>query len=1240
MAVVESILIALGAGVAKYLAKEALPKDWQDQIAAELVSWGVRQVSARAEDDPVAASIGKRLKTLCDHSRLAENDKNAVMIEVIRTLGGARTDVYHLVEQDLDPHRLRRELLALRPEETKRFSADETALYEQMLWEASQGMAQVAGRLDGFATAQTQAQLGNQRAMLDRQDAMLALLQSLTPSLVSWLEGPSQQAARFEQQVYRPAVVEKLNKLEPFGIDEPDRLTGTLRLTDTFIEPDLLLTVWERDAEKGPGIGGDGQGQRIVKQERRLPIAQALAGVQRLMVVGGAGSGKSTLLQWLAVRAAQQDFPPALEDWNRLVPFFIRLRDYQGEGFPSPAHFADKITPMGKDEMPDGWAREVLQRGDGLVLIDGVDEMRRDDREGLLEALTELIRLYPLSRFVVTSRPPAVDELAWPAWQDWLREAGFAESWLADMHPPQIEAFVRRWHDALEKVTPGADDRRAIGRNREGAVKLLQRESALRRLAATPLLCAMICALYQRQGDHIAPQRLELYRNCVEMLLWERDRRHPQRKIPALADFPEFSKAQLLKLISHVAYWMMDEGASAVSRARVTAQFAMYLPNLGLDPALSERAYEYFDQRASLWDRPSAGLVEFRHRTFQEYLAAGWAMQQDKVGALAERASNPGWRETIVLAAGLGTPTQSWALLQEILQRAEVARAKPDTWRYLLLLALDCLETCSELPKAEQWQEVVDRARAVFPPHSREEAEMVANGGVRAIELLAYDPDYPPEIAAYCIQALAAIGGDRAMDAIAAYAGDERRLVQQAVGDAWSQFATQRYAERVLAGQDSLVLSAAPPTAEQLRWLPALTQLDLSGPAVSDLSALGGLTQLTQLSLDLRGTAVSDLSALAGLTQLTELSLTLSGTSISDLSSLASLTNLTRLSLILIVVPISDLNALARLTQLTQLSLTLIATSISDLNVLAGLSQLTQLFLDVSSTSVNDLSPLARLTQLKQLSVILSRTSVSDLSPLAQLTQLTQLSITLGGTIVSDLGPLAKLTQLTQLSLNLFGAPVRDLNALAKLTQLKQLDLNLSGTFITDLGTLGELTQLTELSLDLSVTSVWDLSALAGLTNLTRLHLVDTSVRNLGALARLPAQIELEMMGPSVRNLDMLAGLTNLTRLYLIGKSVRDLSVLAELPNLEKLYLSSLSVSGLNTLKRLTQLTQLELDLRGTSANGWSTLTELSNLTRLVVERERAAEIVVALGSQRQRGVAIFTDFAGGQLYRYLPRNR
>ena len=319
-----------------------------------------------------------------------------MLIEVIRTLAGARTDVQHLVEQDLDPNLLRRELLALRTDATAQFSADETALYEQMLWEVSQGMVQVAGRLDGFSTAQARAQLGYQRVMLDQQAAMLALLQSLAPSLASWLNGPSEQAARFEKKIYRPALVSKLNKLEPFGIDEGDRYADTLKLTETFVEPDLLLTLWEEAPEQPRRLDSEKlHAKPGGKQERRMPAYQALSGVQRLMVVGGAGSGKSTFLQWLAVCAAQQSFPQRCPIGTGWCLSSSAYETTQGQGFPKPEAFAEKITSMGLGEMPDGWVREVLRRGDGLVLVDGVDEMRREDREGMLEALQELDPVVP-----------------------------------------------------------------------------------------------------------------------------------------------------------------------------------------------------------------------------------------------------------------------------------------------------------------------------------------------------------------------------------------------------------------------------------------------------------------------------------------------------------------------------------------------------------------------------------------------------------------------------------------------------------------------------------------------------------------------------------------------------------------------------------------------------------------------------------------------------------------------------
>ena len=66
-----------------------------------------------------------------------------------------------------------------------------------------------------------------------------------------------------------------------------------------------------------------------------------------------------------------------------------------------------------------------------------------------------------------------------------------------------------------------------------------------------------------------------------------------------------------------------------------------------------------------------------------------------------------------------------------------------------------------------------------------------------------------------------------------------------------------------------------------------------SNPAISDVSPLSALTQLTELTLN--GTAISDVSPLAGLTQLTRLDL--DGTAVSDISPLANLAQLELLNL-------------------------------------------------------------------------------------------------------------------------------------------------------------------------------------------------------------------------------------------------------------------------------------------------------------------------------------------------------
>ena len=94
----------------------------------------------------------------------------------------------------------------------------------------------------------------------------------------------------------------------------------------------------------------------------------------RLVIKGSAGSGKTTVLQWLAVRAARQDFMGRAQAMNSSTPFFLRLREYAGNDLPTPEKFLDKIAPLLSPEGRD-WPRQQLISGNALVLIDGVDEL-------------------------------------------------------------------------------------------------------------------------------------------------------------------------------------------------------------------------------------------------------------------------------------------------------------------------------------------------------------------------------------------------------------------------------------------------------------------------------------------------------------------------------------------------------------------------------------------------------------------------------------------------------------------------------------------------------------------------------------------------------------------------------------------------------------------------------------------------------------------------------------------------
>ena len=235
-----------------------------------------------------------------------------------------------------------------------------------------------------------------------------------------------------------------------------------------------------------------------------------------------------------------------------------------------------------------------------------------------------------------------------------------------------------------------------------------------------------------------------------------------------------------------------------------------------------------------------------------------------------------------------------------------------------------------------------------------------------------------------------------------------------------------------------------------LSGLTALTELHFYGDyMVEDLSFLRGMTQLRTLGMGgsyREGAPVlDDLTALSGLTKLTDLQL---GVPVASLDGLENLTALRTLQMYGSGSTYTDVDALAGLTSLTVLRLPMHGEKNTfQINGLAGLTNLTELDMECS---VESLEPLRGLTNLRTLSIqngySSSGKAFSSLEPLSGLTNLTQLSVR--GDVAGSLSALSGLTELRVLQIQQEDRDytrwedrevIRDLSPLSGLTKLSSL---------------------------------------------------------------------------------------------------------------------------------------------------------------------------------------------------------
>lgn len=259
-----------------------------------------------------------------------------------------------------------------------------------------------------------------------------------------------------------------------------------------------------------------------------------------------------------------------------------------------------------------------------------------------------------------------------------------------------------------------------------------------------------------------------------------------------------------------------------------------------------------------------------------------------------------------------------------------------------------------------------------------------------------------------------------------------------------------------------------------------VTELDLSGCDVHDISLLSVCTKLKKL--DLSDNSISDISALVDIPELAELDL--SNNRISDISPLMSVSKLTYLNLA--GNRIKSVAALQDLTSLTELNLS--SNELGGIAAVGRLTNLKTLWLDDTGLKDASLEELYGLKNLKKL-------SIKDNPELSE-AAVTTLQKKLSGCTISHselkreivLGGKSFACDAETVEAN--GLGLSDISKVSGFSNVKHLDL--SNNSISRLSPLSQLKTLE--TLDLSNNRISDVSALTSLKNLKQLWLGGNSI--------------------------------------------------------------------------------------------------------------------------------------------------
>lgn len=151
--------------------------------------------------------------------------------------------------------------------------------------------------------------------------------------------------------------------------------------------------VKKRVTPVGSGLGGSHIPEPAIKN---INIDAFPEGQRFIILSGTGGLGKSMMMTHFLLDTIEKN--------HGRIPIFVILRDYD----PQKEDLLDFIFSEFKRHDPElrlPGLVELLSHGKAVILFDGLDEVKADNRDKLNKDLEVLVDSYPSSMFIISSRP-------------------------------------------------------------------------------------------------------------------------------------------------------------------------------------------------------------------------------------------------------------------------------------------------------------------------------------------------------------------------------------------------------------------------------------------------------------------------------------------------------------------------------------------------------------------------------------------------------------------------------------------------------------------------------------------------------------------------------------------------------------------------------------------------------------------------------------------------------------------